>query len=160
MTAGTLNVVTITAHRQGTTTIDLSTGDYTINGDGTYYFNGTGSHAIRVTNGKPNIYLEDAQLSVTDGNAISITAGNPTIHVHRENTIENNSDTDGASIYVAAGSSVTITGRDRSDILTAIAGGDAAGIGGCYNNQDCGSINISNVTVITRGSQYRAISPG
>lgn len=139
LTAGTLNVVTITAHRQGTTTIDLSTGDYTINGDGTYYFNGTGSHAIRVTNGKPNIYLEDAQLSVTDGNAISITGGNPTIHVHGENTIENNSNTDGASIYVAAGSSVTITGRDRSDILTAIAGGDAAGIGGCYNNQDCGS---------------------
>ena len=43
-------------NNEETTTIDLSNSDYTINGDGTYYFSGTGSHAIRVTGGNPNIY--------------------------------------------------------------------------------------------------------
>lgn len=65
--AGALHTITITANSKGTKTIDLSNGDYTINGDGTYYFSGTGSHAIRVTGGKPNIYLEDAQISVSGG---------------------------------------------------------------------------------------------
>ena len=160
--AGALHTITWTVNNEGTTTIDLSTEDYTINDDGTYYFSGTASHAIRVTGGNPEIYLEDAQISVASGNAIDITNGaSPTIHVMGENTIANNSiDTDGAGIYVAEGSTVTITGRDRNDVLTAQAGGDAAGIGGCSNNQDCGSINISNVTVIARGSNLSYCSPG
>ena len=45
-------------------------------------------------------------------------------------------------------------------MLTAQAGGDAAGIGGCSNNQNCGSINISNVTVIARSSNLSYCSPG
>lgn len=159
LAAGTLNVVTITAHRQGTQTIDLLNEDCIINDDGTYYFSGTASHAIRVTGGKPNIYLEDAQISVSVGNAIDITGGaSPTIHVMGEGNSVSSSY--GAGIYVAENSTVTITGRDRNDVLTAQAGGNAAGIGGCSNNQDCGSINISNVTVIARGSQMSAISPG
>lgn len=154
LAAGTLNVVTITAHRQGTQTIDLLNEDCIINDDGTYYFSGTASHAIRVTGGKPNIYLEDAQISVSVGNAIDITGGaSPTIHVMGEGNSVSSSY--GAGIYVAENSTVTITGRDRNDVLTA-----QAGIGGCSNNQDCGSINISNVTVIARGSQMSAISPG
>ena len=48
-------------------TINLSNGDYTIKDDGTYYFSGTASHAIRVTGGNPEIYLEDAQISVSGG---------------------------------------------------------------------------------------------
>ena len=159
--AGNVHTITITANSEGMQTIDLSNEDCIINDDGTYYFSGTGNHAIRVTGGKPNIYLEDAQISVSGGNAIDITGGNPTIHVMGENTIANNSsNTDGAGIYVAENSSVTIQGRDRNDVLTAQAGGNAAGIGGCSNNQDCGSINISNVTVIARGSEHTAFSPG
>ena len=159
--AGKVHTFTLTVHRKDTKTIDLSNGDYIINDDGTYYFSGTAGHAIRVTGGNPNIYLEDAQINVSDGNAIDITGGNPTIHVMGENTIANNSfDTDGAGIYVAQGSTVTITGCDRNDVLTAQAGGDAAGIGGCSNNQNCGSINISNVTVIARSSNLSYCSPG
>ena len=157
--AGALHTITWTANNEGTTTIDLSNSDYEINGDGTYYFSGTASHAIRVTGGSPNIYLEDAQINVSNGNAIDITGGaSPTIHVMGEGNSVSSSY--GAGIYVAENSTVTITGRDRNDVLTAQAGGNAAGIGGCSNNQDCGSINISNVTVIARGSQLSAISPG
>lgn len=116
--AGALHTITITANSKGTKTIDLSNGDYTING--TYYFSGTGSHAIRVTGGKPNIYLEDAEISVTSGPAIDIEGGSPTIHVRGENTVENTQQysNGGAGIYVAEGSSVTIQGRDRNDVLT------------------------------------------
>lgn len=103
--------------------------------------------------------LAAAQISVSGGNAIDIQGNaSPTIHVKgNDNEV---SSSDGAGIYVAGSSTVTITGRDRNDVLTAQAGGDAAGIGGCNNNQDCGSINISNVTVIARGSQMSSISPG
>ena len=165
--AGKLSTITLAVHRKDTKTIDLSNGDYTISGDGTYYFSGDGtyyfsgtaSHAIKVTGGNPEIYLEDAQINVSNGNAIDITGGaSPTIHVMGEGNSVSSSY--GAGIYVAENSTVTITGRDRNDVLTAQAGGNAAGIGGCSNNQDCGSINISNVTVIARGSQMSAISPG
>ena len=156
--AGKVHTFTLTVHRKDTKTIDLSNGDYIINDDGTYYFSGTAGHAIRVTGGNPNIYLEDAQINVSDGNAIDITGGNPTIHVRGERNSVSSSD--GAGIYVAQGSTVTITGRDRNDVLTAQAGGDAAGIGGCSNNQNCGSINISNVTVIARSSNLSYCSPG
>lgn len=65
--AGALHTITWTVNNAGTTTIDFSGGDYEINGDGTYYFSGTASHAIRVTGGNPEIYLEDAQISVSGG---------------------------------------------------------------------------------------------
>lgn len=65
--AGKVHTITITANRKDTQTIDLSNEDCIINDDGTYYFSGTGNHAIRVTGGKPNIYLEDAQISVSGG---------------------------------------------------------------------------------------------
>lgn len=47
--AGALHTITWTVNNEETTTIDLSNSDYTINGDGTYYFSGTGNHAIKVT---------------------------------------------------------------------------------------------------------------
>ncbi len=96
--AGALHTITITANRVGTQTIDLSNGDYTISGDGTYYFSGTASHAIRVTGGKPNIYLEDAEISVSIGPAINIEGGNPTIHVRGERNTVASTDNTGIAV--------------------------------------------------------------
>ena len=155
--AGALHTITITANSEGTQPIDLSTltDTHEINDNGTYYVTGTGQYGIRVTNGKPNIYLEDAQISVSSGNAIDITGGaSPTIHVMGEGNSVSSSD--GAGIYVAEGSSVTIQGRDRNDVLTARAGHNGAGIGGYGSMADghgsCGDITISNVTVTSYGS--------
>ena len=118
--AGKVHTITITANRKDTQTIDLSNGDYTISSDGIYYFSGTASHAIRVTGGNPEIYLEDAQINVSDGNAIDIQGGSPTIHVRGENTIEtgNSLSNYAAGIYVAQGSSVAErTVRPSVDIV-------------------------------------------
>lgn len=158
LAAGTLNVVTITAHRQGTQTIDLSNSDYEINGDGTYYFSGTASHAIRVTGGSPNIYLEDAEISVSSGPAINIEGGNPTIHVRGENTIGTGGSLSNyaAGIYVAQGSSVTIEGSGTSDVLRVTGGADGAAIGGyspaLNSHNPCGDITIHNVTLYAYAS--------
>ena len=156
--AGKLSTITLAVHRKDTKTIDLSNSDYEINGDGTYYFSGTASHAIRVTNGNPDIYLEDAQISVSSGNAIDITGGNPTIHVMGENTIEtgNSLSNYAAGIYVAQGSSVTIEGSGTSDILRVTGGADGAAIGGyspaLNSHNPCGDITIHNVTLYAYAS--------
>ena len=146
--AGALHTITWTVNNEGTTTIDLLNEDCIINDDGTYYFSGTASHAIRVTGGKPNIYLEDAQISVSGGNAIDITGGDPTIHVKgNDNEVSSNN---GAGIYVAGSSTVTITGNSRDDALTTRGGNGGSGIGG--NHATCGNIEISNMTVHAHGS--------
>lgn len=151
--AGKLSTITLTVHRKDTKTIDLSNGDYTINDDGIYYFSGTASHAIRVTGGKPNIYLEDAQISVSSGNAIDITGGDPTIHVKgNDNEV---SSSDGAGIYVAEGYSVTITSDDKTANSITLTGKGGAGIGGYLasgQHSACGNIIIQNVTVIASSS--------
>ena len=163
--AGALHTITITANSEGTQTIDLSTltDTHEINDNGTYYVTGTGSYGIKVTNGNPNIYLEDAQISVSDGNAIDIQGGSPTIHVRGENTIEtgNSLSNYAAGIYVAQGSSVTIQGRDRNDVLTARAGNNGAGIGGYgVDAMNCGNITIRNVTVDAYGAENSVSYPG
>ena len=146
--AGALHTITWTVNSEGTQTIDLSNGDYTISDDRTYYFSGTASHAIKVTGGNPDIYLEDAQISVSSGNAIDIQGGSPTIHVKgNDNEV---SSSDGAGIYVAGSSTVTITGRSRDDALTTRGGNGGSGIGG--NHATCGNIEISNMTVHAHGS--------
>lgn len=149
--AGALHTITITANNEGTQPIDLSTLTDTreINDNGTYYVTGTGQYGIRVTNGKPNIYLEDAQISVSGGNAIDIQGNaSPTIHVKgNDNEV---SSSDGAGIYVAGSSTVTITGRSRDDALTTRGGNGGSGIGG--NHATCGNIEISNMTVHAHGS--------
>ena len=125
--AGKVHTITITANRKDTQTIDLSNGDYTISSDGIYYFSGTASHAIKVTGGNPEIYLEDAQTSVASGNAIDIQDGSPTIHVRGErNTV---ASTDNTGIAVSGGATLTIEGRSTTDMLTATAGNGGAGIG-------------------------------
>lgn len=148
--AGALHTITITANNEGTQPIDLSTltAPYEIDDSGTYYATGTGQYGIRVTNGEPNIYLEDAQISVSSGNAIDIQGGNPTIHVKgNDNDV---SSSDGAGICVAGSSTVTITGNSRDDALTTRGGNGGSGIGG--NHATCGNIEISNMTVHAHGS--------
>lgn len=151
--AGALHTITWTVNNEGTTTIDLLNEDCIINDDGTYYFSGTASHAIRVTGGNPNIYLEDAQISVSGGNAIDITGGNPTIHVKgNDNEV---SSSDGAGIYVAEGYSVTITSDDKTANSITLTGKGGAGIGGYLasgQHSACGNIIIQNVTVIASSS--------
>lgn len=165
--AGKVHTFTLTVHRKDTKTIDLSNNDYIINDDGTYYFSDTGSHAIRVTGGNPNIYLEDAQINVSDGNAIDITGGNPTIHIKgNDNEV---SSSDGAGIYVAENSTVTITGNNRSDVLTVTGNNGSSGIGGYviddsnYQSANSGNINIENVTLYAYSSSQshrETVSPG
>ena len=134
-----------------------------ISDDNTYIVSGTREEPVNITGGNPTIYLENANISVNSGNAISITGdANATIHITGNNTVQNTSYTiDGAGIYVEAGSTVTIEGTNRNtDVLTAIAANDAAGIGGNSNGQDCGNIHIHNVTVVAKGDQSTALSPG
>lgn len=154
--AGKVHTITITAVIDGTQTIDLSTltDTHEINDNGTYYVTGTGQYGIRVTNGKPNIYLEDAQISVSSGNAIDITGGaSPTIHVKgNDNEV---SSSDGAGIYVAEGYSVTITSDDKTANSITLTGKGGAGIGGYLasgQHSACGNIIIQNVTVIASSS--------
>lgn len=133
------------------------TGD--INGGGPYKVEGSRTTPINITGGSPHIYLYNANVSVGSGPAISITNGaTPTIHVVGDgNTVQctgSYSEQEGAGIYVASGSSVTIQGSSRGDVLTAQTSRDGAGIGGYghLNNQDntvhpCGDITIRSVTV-------------
>lgn len=134
------------------------TGGETITTPGDYIVTGNVNETITLSSEGINLTLKDANISVSSGNGINITSGSPTIRVEgTNNTVKSSND---AGIYVAAGSTVNITGNSRSDKLTVTAGGDAAGIGGCSNKQDCGNINISKVTVIAKGSDSVAFSPG
>lgn len=148
--AGALHTITITANNEGTQTIDLSTltDTHEINDNGTYYVTGTGSYGIKVTNGNPNIYLEDAQISVSDGNAIDIQGGSPTIHVRSENSV---SSADNTGIAVSGGATLTIEGRSTADMLTATAGNGGAGIGSPLGGTVGGNITIGNVTIHATG---------
>ena len=155
MEAGKVHTITLTVHRKDTKTIDLSNNDYIINDDGIYYFSGTASHAIRVTGCNPEIYLEDAEISVTSGNAIDIQGGSPTIHVRGEgNTI---TSPDKTGIFVAENSTVTITGNGREDKLTVRGGAGSSGIGGYLSREDpapaCGNIEITSVWIEAYGSK-------
>lgn len=158
--AGNLHTVTVDvcAYPSDATQITAENAG-NISGKGNYYVTGNLTSAINITGGSPHIYLYNANVTNSTGSAISITNGaKPTIHVVGANNSV--SSKDGAGINVAKNATVTITGSSRSDVLTAQAGVDGAGIGGCYNDQDCGSINISNVTVTARGSGLLALSPG
>ena len=127
------------------------TEEYVIIDDGTYNFFGSGSYGIKVTAGNPNIYLDNAQISVSSGHAIDIQRGNPTIHVRgKDNKV---STDDGAGIYVAENYTVTITGNSQEDAITVTGGGGGAGIGAYYFrpiSNSCGDINISNVTITAK----------
>lgn len=134
---------------------NINEGNVTIDG-GQHYITGDGTetqNTITIT-GDAIVYLENVNINSTDGSAISITGGNPTIHVRGKNTVTSSSSlnlADGsAGIYVAQGSSVTITGNDRNnDVLWAQTSINGAGIGGRgrFSEAQCGNITIEKVTV-------------
>lgn len=133
------------------------TEEYVINGDETYNFFGSGSYGIKVTAGNPNIYLENAQISVSSGHAIDIQGGNPTIHVRGKDNQVTVSNGEGAGIYVAENYTVTITGNSTEDAISVTGSEGGAGIGGQWNTPgalrcSCGNIHISNVTITAKGS--------
>lgn len=169
--AGSKYDVTLTIHKQGTTEIDLSTQSeaYTISDDGIYYFTGSGSQPINVTGGSPQIFLADATINNTTGDAISITRGSPTIHVQGTDNSMTGGTPSPASfsgvaangIAVSGGATLTIMGSSTADKLTANGGyyrsGSAstttagAGIGSPVGGSSGGDIIIKNVSVTATG---------
>ena len=139
--------------------------DGTISDDGNYVVSGNFGQTISITGGKPHVYLNNAHISVSNQNAISVTGdANATIHVLGENSVTAESDYV-SGIYVATGSSVTITGNSKEeDVLRVTGGRDGAAIGGYYDDgQDvnCGAITISNVTVHAEtGTSSLVYAPG
>ena len=159
-------------------TIDLTVGEeiteitadncQNINGDGYYRVSGGFGQTITINGGSPTIYLENANINVSSGNAINITSGNPSIYVSGYNSIVSNYVNNKASgIYVATGSSLTISGNDmEEDVLRVTGATDGAAIGGyCTGygqHTNCGDITISNVTVYaeTCGNYMSSFAPG
>ena len=132
---------------------DITNDTGNISDSGNYVVSGSRGQTINVTGGNPHIYLDEATVSVSDGHAVSITGNaNATIHVVGDNNMINvSSNLDGyAGIYVAGGSSVTITGNGRDDQLTVIGGASGAAIGGYFDpitniTYSCGNITINNL---------------
>ena len=124
-----------------------------ISDNGTYIVSGTRTEPVTITGGNPTIYLENADINITnDNHAINIQNGNPTIYILGTNNISVNEDTYGAGIYVADNSSVTITGTSEDDVLVVTGGSGGSGIGGYTSNNTweshpCGNITIENITV-------------
>lgn len=156
------NNVTLTAGQVHTITIEVKspvpdnakpvTGD-NISDNGNYVVRGNHTGTITITSGSPHIYLDNATVSVSSGNAINITGGNPTIHVVGENNSVTSSS--GAGIYVAENSTVTVTSTSRNNVLTAKGGNGGNGIGGYSSDKsstNSGDITISNVTIHAYGS--------
>lgn len=170
--AGSKYDVTLTIHKQGTTEIDLSTQSeaYTISDDGIYYFTGSGSQPINVDDGSPQIFLADATINNTTGDAISITGGSPTIHVQGTDNSMTGGTPSPASyrsgvaangIAVSGGATLTIMGSSTADKLTANGGyyrsssasdiTAGAGIGSPVGGSSVGDIVIKNVSVTATG---------
>ncbi len=142
-----LNIIDLTV---GDPVIDLTADNCTnISGEGNYRVRGTFNHQITITGGSPTLYLEDAQISVSGGNAIDITGGNPTIHIKGKNNSVSSADNTG--IAVSGGATVTIKGNSTADVLTAKGNNGGAGIGSPLNGTVGGNISINNVTVNATG---------
>ena len=106
-----------------------------ISDKGNYVVSGERNTTINITGSSPTIYLDEATVSVGDGNAINITNNaTPTIYVvGSENKIENTSYyrlKESAGIYVAPSSTVTITGNSQNDKLEVIGKEGSCSIGG------------------------------
>ena len=157
----TINISVNPVIPENATDITNVTGD--INDKGDYVVRNNYDKTINITGGSPTIYLDGATVAVGSGNAINITNNaTPTIYVVGEGN--NITSSDGAGIYVAQGSTVTITGSSWDNELT-VTGGNGTGIGGYISNYygvSCGDINISNITVLAYGSKdgIGSASPG
>ena len=163
----------------GMYTIDLTAGDPlteitadncdNINDNGNYRVSGSFGQTITVTGGSPTIYLENANISVGSGNAINVTSGAPTIRIIGNNSVTTRNIVTNlaAGIYVAHGSTITISGNNMEEDVLRITGGcDGAAIGGyCTGygqHTNCGDITVSNVTVYAEVSNnyQSAYAPG
>lgn len=163
ITAGYMHTITITV-KSSVVPDDAKEITGNIGDSGNYYINSTRTSAINITGGSPHIYLDEATVSVSSGNAISITGNaSPTIHVVGENTLKNSKSNGnsysngGAGIYVADGSTVTITGNSRTDdVLTVQGACGGCGIGGYLSGlstaHNSGNIVIKDVTISATGS--------
>ena len=158
--AGHVHTVTIRVGEAKPVTTDISD-------NGTYIVSGTRKESVNITGGNPTIYLKDANINVSDGPAINITNGNPIIRVFGENNTITSSNS--AGIYVAENATVTITGSNRSDVLTVTGNEGSSGIGGyviddsSFQSANSGNINIKNVTLYAYSSSLsdrETVSPG
>lgn len=164
--AGELHVVTLTMIKQ----INLSNGgDINITDNGTYTLTGSGTKPINI-NGSPTIYLDNAQVTVTDDftPAVNITEGSsPTIYVKGMDNSLSSSKYGG--IIMSNNANVKITGEGRDACkLTVKAGTEASndnwtsdkselmsfvGIGAA-TKCTCGNITIENVQLTVTGGHY------
>ena len=148
--------------------INLVTDGQTISTAGDYTMQGSYSQGITINAEGVNLTLDGATINVSSGSGISVTGGNPTIYVSGSNSIVSNDVNNKASgIYVATGSSLTISGNNREeDVLRVTGATDGAAIGGYSTGYDqhtnCGDITISNVTVYaeTCGNYMNSFAPG
>ena len=141
----------------------------TISDDGHYRISGGLGEAVTITGGSPTIYLENASISVSSGPAINVTSGAPTIRIVGNNSVTTRDIVTNlaAGIYVAHGSTITISGNNMEEDVLRITGGcDGAAIGGyCTGygqHTNCGDITVSNVTVYAEvtNNYQRAYAPG
>ena len=175
ITAGQVHTINISVNPvipENATDITNVTGD--INDKGDYVVSGERNTTINITGSSPTIYLDGATVAVSDGNAINITNNaTPTIYVvGSENKIENTSYyrlKESAGIYVAPGSTVTITGNSQNDKLEVIGKEGSCSIGGYLidngNSEyaSCGNITIKNITLYANSSELGnaySVAPG
>ena len=111
--------------------------------------------------------MEGASINVSDGPAISITGGTPTIHVIGEGNSVSSSNNTG--IAVSGGATVTIEGSSTADVLTAkgdTSGGynengtAGAGIGSPIGGTKGGNIIIRNVMIHATGGEISSTAGG
>ncbi len=140
-----------------------------INDNGDYVVRNTYDKTINITGGTPTIYLESASISVDNGPAINVTSGDPTVRIVGNNSVTTKGIVTNlaAGIYVAHGSTITISGNNMEEDVLRITGGcDGAAIGGYCTGYDkhtnCGDITVSNVTVYAEASNnyLTAYAPG
>ena len=147
--------------------IDLTSGAQSINQDGNYVVRGQAANALTITGGSPVVYLDGANIMVSNGPAISITGGSPVIHIVGEGNSVSSSNNTG--IAVSNEATVTITGNSTADVLTAKGGtsGGAgsnstagAGIGSPIGGTQGGNIIIRNVTIHATGGELSSNAGG
>ena len=167
-TAGTITEYTLTIDDKKNL-INLSDGNaVNITDNGIYRISGSGTKPITI-NGSPTIYLENANVTVTDDYtpAINITGGSPTIYVKGMGNSLSSSKYGG--IVMSNNANLKITGESRNICkLTVKAGTEASndnwtsdkselmsfvGIGAA-TKCTCGNITIENVQLTVTGGHY------
>lgn len=155
------------------TIVDLSTlsEPYVIDNNKNYLFKGTGTHGIEVTNGHPSIFLDNAIINVTDGNAISIKSGRGEVKIYVSGAENKMTSSNNTAVAVSNDATIRLHGyiKDR-DALTAIGGfknegpinniAAGAGIGSPLEATTGGNIIIENMTVHATGGEVSNYAGG